>query len=131
MFLVVGELGVPLEWLLCLFLDVGDLKAPLERFLYLFLDVGDLGELSAWLLGPDLYVVEPDLDHLGMQPEVFSSLLLDVGDLGSRLEWYLKVEPQFLVAVLLLQPDLDVVDRLRVELKGFPSLFLVEGKHLD
>ena len=53
--------------------------------LILYLDVSDLGDQSAWLLRPDLDVVE----RLWVQPEVFPSLLLDVGDLRAQPEGFL------------------------------------------
>ena len=96
----------------------------------MYLDVLDLGEPSAWLLGPELDVVS----SLGVQPEGIPSLFLDVEDLKTRLEWFSTVGSQFLVAVLLLKPDLDVVgldldvvDRLGVQPEGFLSLFLDVG----
>ena len=68
-----------------------------------YLDVWSLEELSAWLLGPDLDVVRPDMgvvDHQGVQPEGFPSLFLDVGDLRARLDCDLDLNVYLDVEVL-------------------------------
>ena len=68
-------------------------------------------------------MVEPDLHHTGMQPEVFPSLFLDVGDLGKRRVWKKGLEMLNLTKTTHLKVDLG----LEILFLAEPDLFLAMG----